>query len=401
MRVEDGSETDFEAELSEVLDRLLAHYRCSALGTSLSTLAEWVETDAVTCLWKRMSSPERCLPMVVVSERRGGGIPVDGDSLQRGLLGLATVAVCSDEASWQLGYHAWRLMCYDGQVRVYSPRLGHGDDESRHRSWSADEVEELSATDLIDLLRDECSRRIHYPQGRDALRIFSRVRMQIWRSRIMMGDQVDETLEELSRHVDAKNEEVKRETAARIRVENANDALRVKIDFLEKENRRLQLHQAHLRGDLTVTPEVIENVIPARQIQTVVDAVEAANNLQYVRVFDRVPRDCRHVSKAQARDFYGLLFDLDRCGLDRLDLRGQSEEDWMIDRGFKYAGGESPATMQEHGESRNFLDNQTGQRVEMKSHIRLGDLRVYLQWSPQESAWLVGYFGNHLRIASQ
>ena len=398
VKAEDDSDVDFESELLDVFERLLARYQCSTLGSPLSTHAEWVETDEVKPFWDSLASPDRCLPTVVVSELRGGGMPLDADALQQGLLGLATVAVCSDEASWQLGWHSWRLMCYDGQVRVYAPGLSPYDDQSRHRLWDSDEVAGLGAVSILNLLRDECSHRIHYPQGRDALRAFSRVRMRIWRARAI-GDDIETIFDELNAHISDKTAEAEREKARSWELENENNVLREKVSHLDKEIRRLSYLRSGEPSDQHIP--IDEAMIPVLQVKTVDEAVAASESLPYVRVFERVPKDCRRMTREQAQRFYEVLLDLNRCGPERVKLQGVTEADFMREQGVgNFTGSESQATMNQYGDMRLFSDDD-GCTVEMQPHISVGKkLRLHLLWSGEESRWLVGYYGPHLRIVS-
>ena len=103
VRVGDRVAGDFDDEVRNVMDTLLSRYRCTMLGTNLPPQADQVRTDQVASFWERLSSPERCLPVVIISEKRDGRIPLDSDTLQRDLIGLAGVACCTDEVAWMLG----------------------------------------------------------------------------------------------------------------------------------------------------------------------------------------------------------------------------------------------------------------------------------------------------------
>jgi len=184
----DESYTDgLDDDLRGIFESLLDRYRCVSLDGDLGLTPLHVDQEEVKTFWEGLSSQERCLPVVVVSERRGGGLPLDADALQGDLFGLARVAVCSDHAAWSLGWHSWRLMCYDGQVRLYAPNLSRDDDHLRHRSWGPEEVAGPAYDTFLQALRDECAQRIHYPKGRDALRVFSRVRWASWYRRLEDG----------------------------------------------------------------------------------------------------------------------------------------------------------------------------------------------------------------------
>ena len=403
VKVEDNVGGHFDAELQTVMNTLLSGYRCSILGTGLSQDADHVSADCVETIWERIASAERCLPIVMVTEKRGGGMPLDGDALQRDLLGLAQVVCCSDDAAWRLGWYSWRLLCYDGQVRVYSPGLSFDDDESRHRCWGFEDVSQLGDDIFLQLLRDECAQRIRYPAGRDALRVFSRVRGRVREQiRSKLSQENQQVYDEWAEEVAAKDAEIKRQETLNRQIEADNAKLIEQLEGFQRDNRslrwRLNLTENRLSQGYNA-PAVGGEENVRSSLRSVGDVLAVAKDLQYVRVFEEVGRDSGWISKGETQKFYDLLMSLDGCGAERADLRGASEESWMRDRGFRFAGRESPATMQEYGDLRRFRDDD-GMEVEMQPHLRVEDLRVYVRWSPQNFCWLVGYFGKHLPTAS-
>ena len=403
VRVGDWEAGNFDDEMHDVLTSLLSRYRCSALGMDLPERADRVEAGRVEPLWEILSSQERCLPVVVVSERRDGGMAVDCDALQLDLLGLGRVACCSDLAAWELGWHSWSLLCYDGQVRIYAPNLGQGDGDLRHRLWSFDEVSELGYQEFLQLLRDECTQRIYYPGGRDALRVFSRARgrarEQIRRSLSLENRRV---WDEWSEEVTANEAEIKRLRDRVQSVEGVNSRLEKQVGDLERKNRsmawRLRSVERSESGGYDA-PEVGEDDQVRARVRTVANVMDVVRNWPYVRVFDRVPRDSGWISVGEAQEFYEVLTALNGCGEERAAISGLSEHDWMRTQGLDFVGGESAATMTRYGDRRSFRDDD-GEIVEMQPHVSVGRLRVHLCWSSVESRWLVGYFGEHLPIVS-
>ena len=408
VRVENREAGHFDQEMREVFATLLSRYGCSVLGTRLSLDPVWVREDEVEYFWRRLSSPERCLPIVVVSETRSGGMPVDGKILQQDLIGLAEVACCPDRVAWMLGWHSWKLLCYAGQVRVYAPRLSVDDDETRHRVWSPGDVSALDYAEFLQSLRDECAQRIHYPDGRDALRVFSRVRRRV-RARMLSELRRDnheayQAFEELADDASTKDAEIKHWQDAHKSIQEENLWLRNQFDYWRSRARTLEgklssdpsrLSAGYAVAEVAATGETLATV------RTVADAVAMTESWQFVRVFERVAGDCAGMSVANAQLFYEELAKLEDCGLARsAGNLGMSEEDWMLGRGISFAAGESQATMNKFGSQRQFRDDN-GKEVEMQAHIRVGrSLRIHLLWSNAESRWLVGYFGPHLEIST-
>ena len=407
IKVENRDAGHFDAEFGEVMDTLLSQYRCSTLDKNLSSRATVVSVDQVDAFWERLTSPERCLPVVVVSEKRGGGIPVDVDTLQRDLMGLAEVAFCSDEAAWMLGWHSWKLLCYDGQLRIYSSALDAEDDEARHPAWSFQDVSQLEYDAFLQLLRDECSHRIYYPEGRDALRVFSRVRGRVREQRRATLSQENRQLfDEWAEEVAAKDAEIDRWKDAYRRLEEDNAELKAQVQRLGGANRHLEwrLYSADERLSAGYEAPVADGEeAPRARVRTVADVMAEAKSWPRVRVFEQAAKDCGPVNRTDAQRFYDVLSALNRCGEERAALSGSlgtSEEDWVRGQGLSFAGRESTATMNQHGTHRLFRDDD-GSIVEMQPHISVSrSLRVHVRWSEEETLWLVGYIGWHLPTAS-
>ena len=394
VRVENREAGHFDREMREVFATLLSRYGCSVLGTRLSSDPIWVREDEVESFWRRLSSPERCLPIVVVSEARSGGMPVDGNDLQQDLIGLAEVACCPDRSAWMLGWHSWKLLCYAGQVRVYAPRLSVDDDETRHRVWSPEDISALDYAAFLQSLRDECAQRIHYPDGRDALRVFSRVRGRLRaQMRRELSRENQQLYDEWDDDVKAKDDEIEY-------LQAAHESIQKEKSRLQETNWRLRIQLDHLRsaGYAITGGDATGDALSS--VRTVADVVAMTESWQFVRVFERVAGACAGMSVADARLFYEELRKLEDCGLERsAGNLGMSEEDWMFGRGIHFAAGESQATMNKFGSQRQFRDDN-GKEVEMQAHIRVRDLRIHLLWSNAESRWLVGYFGQHLETST-
>ncbi len=399
VKVADRDAGHFDDELSKVIDTLLGTYACSMLGLNLRTEHRDVNADEVGSFWDYLASVERCLPVVLVTPRRDDGVvAVDADDLQRDLLGLAEVVFCDDAAAWRLGWYSWPLVCYDGGVRIYSPGLSVEDDEIKHRLWSFDEVERFGYDAFAQILRDSCSYRIRYPQGRDALRMFSRVRGRVRRGRfVQISTEMSYWLDQYDEDIKAKNEEVQRERELRsdLETENArlgseNHRLRMRLDAIQQGTAGME------QVDYASSEKALDT------IRTVADAVAEATAFRFVKVFGAVVKSGKSMTAVDAKAFYNALAGLDECGRQMsVGSLGVSLESWMHSQGIDYASGESERTMKEYGKTRHFVDDD-GREWRMPEHIRIGrKRRMHLCWDTESGCWLVGYFGPHLRLAGQ
>ena len=391
VRVGNRTAGHFDDEIRKVMEILLSRYQCATLGTDLSQHADQVRMDQVGSFWNHISSPDRCLPIVMVSEKRSGGMPVDGDALQRDLIGLAEVACCTDDVAWTLGWYSWKLLCYDGQVRVYAPGLDIDDGELRHRSWTFEDMSSLEYHAFLQLLRDECVQRIYYPAGRDALRVFSRVRGRVREQiRAELSRENLQVYDEWAEELSAKDDDIKRwqETHRQLEVDNAR--LNEEVRRLKEDNWRLRGRWQSSEGRLTEgyrAPVVGGDEAQRPHLRTVNDVVEVVKEWQYVRVFEQVTKNCNWIPRDAALGFYDVLLSLNSSGKERATMLGSSEEDWMRARGIDFRGRETTTTMNQYGHRRCFQDDD-GSIVEMQPHVPVRDLRVHVCWSREESCWL-------------
>ena len=295
------------------------------------------------------------------------------------------------------------LLCYDGQVRIYAPHLGLGDGDLRHRSWSYDEATELGYQEFLQLLRDECTQRIYYPEGRDALRVFSRVRGHAREQmRMALSDENRRVWDEWDEEVKTKEAEIRRLQDRIQQVEVDNDRLERRVDYVERQNRilayQLRSNDRSASGGYDAPEAGGDDEVPLG-LRTVAQVVDAVQDWPHVRVFHRVRGECEWMSTGDAQRFYDVLVSLNVCGTERASIHGESlgsrEHDWVRERSIDFIGGESNATMSQYGHLRSFQDDD-GVSVEMQPHIRIGDWRVHLCWNQEESKWLVGYYGQHL-----
>ena len=193
-----------------------------------------------------------------------------------------------------MGKELWPLICYDGAVRIYAPGFHNEDNEFKHRSWKFHEMKDSDYGEFLELLRDECTRRIHYPQGRDALRVFSRVRGRIREDiRTAMSEENRQLWDEFDEDLANKEQEIER--------------LRVELESTRDENLRLRAKTMSMESALehlnsTLPPEgrpqegfrppsVGSGDSPQSPMQSIGEVVQWANeNLKYVRVFDKLRR---------------------------------------------------------------------------------------------------------------
>ena len=93
------------------------------------------------------------------------------------------------------------------------------------------------------MLRDECGRRIYYPDGSEALRVFSRVRGRV-RSQIRkeLSLENQQLFDEWSEEVSAKQDEIERLQETNQSLESENGRLRQELEERETKCNALMYH---------------------------------------------------------------------------------------------------------------------------------------------------------------
>ena len=190
--VEDAISPNMSAEPPGIVSDLLSKFRCSVDGRRLLVESRRVTSEEADSFIEVLLSPQRSLPLIVVSEDSSGCSAIDPDKLQRRLLGLASVYSYDHNVAWYTSKDLPRsLRCYDGAIRLYSPRCTVEDVPQQHPYWEPSDVARLSQERMLSILHDECMNRLPR-QGR---RVFARVRSAVNREERAFLEESVEMLE--------------------------------------------------------------------------------------------------------------------------------------------------------------------------------------------------------------
>ena len=396
---------------AEAVAVLCQDFQCQIGEHNLRLEAERHQTDAT--LIHAIHSPHRLIPLILISTEQAETHPLDPDHLQRQLLGLAQVTVLDHPTAWQFSSQMPRpLRCYDGAIRLYAPGCSENDVPQQHPYWLPDDAAKLGTHRFAQLLQDQCiNRQPHHPRRR----MFTEARDYIDRRYV---EDLEQKLQQSEQQGTDPWEELQFifETLLEEEPLDAN-VKRVATVFarrnkkLVEEKRQLEEEVARLRQTTRPAPNrqpaAAGNPPPAsipeavNQAQTLPglrflpNATETANS-PYTRQFDR-----------NADTFHRAFQALSQCAAARAQgPLGMPTADWLKQRGVEYAPGESEATMHRNrgrlADERAFHDPKTDQHIPMPAHLKLlgTQIRIHLSWSDPDSAWLIGYIGEHLPTAS-
>ena len=270
------------------------------------------------------------------------------------------------------------LRCYDGAIRLYAPGCSANDVPQQHPYWLPDDAAKLGPHRFARLLQDQCiNRQPHHPRRR----MFTETRDYIER-----------------RYVEDQSESCNNPNRT-APILGKNGSLPLRRYWMRQTTRPTPTGQpapaAAGNAPPASVPEAVNQAQTLPGLRFLPNAIETANS-PYTLQFDH-----------RANTFYRSFQALSQCAAARAQgPLGMPAADWIKRQGIEYAPNESDETMHRNrgrlaGE-RAFYDPKTSRAVPMPAHLKLfgPQIRIHLSWSDPESAWLIGYIGEHLPTAS-
>ncbi|NJK32405.1 MAG: hypothetical protein HC927_08340 [Deltaproteobacteria bacterium] len=344
-----------------------------------------------------ISSESRSLPLVVVSESERFVLhPNIAEEIAHDLSGLAIVAVVTDSAAWgvtnALGVD-WS--CYNGAIRLYWPLHAVSRTPFRHPLWT--------------------ERRLLYDVA-DTREAAKRIRRQFRRK--ILG------LSTLTMHRHPVFDEVERadrHRAVKTRREEAAD--QELLDLYEKENERLELELAELRGrvaglktDLANAEAMLkwaprdteDEVSPVYSMppESVAQAVEWAKRM-YAELLifgDDVPDGVKKLSEDagppdKILEYLGGLAKLAEAL--RSGPLAATHVQWLKTRNYA-ASNESDTIRKNRVEMQKRTWHDGHARREFDLHLKPNEatspdrcVRIYFDWDDEAKKVIVGWVGRH------
>lgn len=357
-----------------------------------------VDIDEVPELDTLMVSPERRLPILVVSELHGETLAGDlHERLSQDLCGLAHTVRLTTEASWELTRSRGReWSCYNGAVRLLWPFRSNSHDFRAHPLWTSDQM---------------LSRADNEVQARDRIRgvIAGRI---IEASTFVADDTVFRDFEttKVRRIADQARAAATDGGDMKALADSyaaENDALRTRADLLNKEiavlRDNVETLTIALRSTHAITPEDTNDAPP----QTVEEAVATARRELGDKVVIAVETDADiaglNVSAGPPDKILRYLRTLgDLADALASGALGQSVPIWLRDRGVDCSVDSDTAKTSKDGKRfrTRMID---GESVDCEFHAKPSEgvspdmcARIYFATGTTAPFVKIGYIGRHI-----
>lgn len=144
---------------------------CTSSGRPVPLGAIELKVGDFKEFWDFVSDEKRDVPIVYVSPRFDGSnnsiFAVEPESIVRSLGPSAFVYFSADEMFCREMRECLPSLAYgcsNGKVRVYAsrPNMKGGQDQGRHRFFSADEIEKMGAEEFVAMLRRALAQDVHF-----------------------------------------------------------------------------------------------------------------------------------------------------------------------------------------------------------------------------------------------
>lgn len=356
-----------------------------------------VDADDIDVLEALLSSPERRLPVIVVSELSGETLAGDlHERLTNDLCGLAHTVRLTSQAAWELTNRLGKeWSCYNGAVRLFWPFRSNAFDFRNHPLWTLDQIMSRAESEIAgrDYIRGVISGRVieasTYVADDAAFHDFEvkRVRRAADSVRTVAADDGD-----------------MQAIAASYAAEN--DLLRIRVDEQQKEIRDLRDNVEALLVSVYSSESVSAEAANETPPQTVAEAVTAARRELAGRVAIAVETDADvedlNPSAGPPDKILRYLRTLgDLADAFEAGPLGKSVPIWLRDHGVECSG--DSETMKSSKEGKRFRNRTVnGEPVECEYHAKPVEnvhpdmcARIYFAVSTEKPHIKVGYIGRH------
>jgi hypothetical protein len=410
----------FRLRRPNVVKTLLEQFDCSVGGRQVTTTAATVVAADVAGLVEDLRSPDRRLPVVLISREKYSDRPLlDPGMLADQLAGLAHVRVFTDKwASFRLtSLLGKQHSCFNGAVRLYWPVAKGGDEVRADRPFMPEEVRaeatlvserllrRLAAASAFRFVEMDVTKAVRASIEKAALAAQARARDKA------LADATGRS--ELEALVNGLMDDKAKalEDARKARYEA--DMLRLELADQNERIADLEADLKDVRRSIGVTIPVAPAVpagVPDEDVEpaTVVEALdEAARRFAArVTVLDTARRSAEESDFGRPTEVFHAIMAI----RDVADLYFASREadrpmgrwdDAFEERGVKYAAQESRATMNQFGAEREFMNDGVKRRIEKHLTVGGGDkkncLQIYFDADDPAGRFVVAYCGRHLR----
>jgi hypothetical protein len=382
---------------------LAQKYQCLRAGTRLLPMAQRFSTNNIPHLVASITSPDRRLPIILLTPGEEGRTLVSPNVLQERLLGLAEVVFLRDSFATAAFNTAVgdALHAFDGGVRILWPHATLKDHPFANPLYTPSRLAREGAATPREVERFLCRRM--YTVG-VTMSVDSAVITSAWQAAEKERREAalaQTTLKGLQTEVERQEQVIEGYKAA---LQERDD----RINFLEGE-----LSRAMRRAPAAETP--VDFGAALTEAKTAGEVVELAE-----QAFDRLiihPRALKESAGYKSRHLDDLWFALEVLN----DVAQQFRPDGSLGKPFaqacrdaaqkrgrklpKLAMSDSETNLTEFGDER--MVEFEGRPLQLAAHYTLGladpegCIHVFFEPFPQRGKILVGYVGPHLSYASE
>ena len=396
-------------------------------GQVLKTIGQ--DRDSYRALLYEIERPNRDAAIVLVSTTREGDYLIDPQALQRTLFGLAQVVqVLPNSDTWELAEVVGRRRsAFHGAVNVLSTPPESGN--VRTRLFLPDEIHDwgeewrrisqvlawVTGNTNLARLREHVQ-----PEG---VRLLS-TRRRMERLRTAAVDMKEAELREAL--IAASEEAVEQQERVFEEFVEADASLRHEKAWLEEElqNREHELWEQNVRnnalqdqlsaagtgGSVELDPEFWLNLILRKGEPTPLDCLDIIERCHGDKciVLDSARDSARKSRFINGRKLLDQLIRLVTTYHARLLAGGGDGEARHVFGRGEFAAKESETVMANPAMRRQRTFDYDGEQVEMFRHLKVGiaddptqTIRVHFHWDGTRRKIVIGYCGEHLRVASR
>lgn len=412
--------SSFRLRRPNLVRTLVDEFECSVAGRSVTAMAATVAASNVAGLVDDLRSPERRLPVVLISREPYSDRPLlDPAGIADQLAGLAHVRVFADKwASFRLtSLIGKQHSCFNGAVRLYWPVAKAGDDVRADRPFMPEEVRgeaalvperllrRLAAASAFRFVEMDVTKLVRASLEQAALAAQARAREKA------LADATDRS--ELEALVNGLMDDKAKALEDVRKTRDEADTLRLELVDQNERIAELEAELSDVRRSIGVTipaAPAAAAVVPDDDVEpaTVAEALEEAAQrfAGRVTVLDTAQRSAEESDFGRPTEVFHALMAI----RDVADLYFASREagrpmgrwdDAFEERGVKYAAQESRATMNQFGGERDFTNGGVKRRIE--KHLTLGGgdkkncLQIYFDADDAAGRFVIAYCGRHLR----
>lgn len=365
-----------------------------------------------------LMDPAREVPVVYISPicRRGASEPVKLPLVPQTLAdqvatnALVYYAQHSDANTEMRYYFDRRYQCCDGRVRIYMPRPDpeSGNDVSRHRFFTPEQVSKLGEEQILGILRRVLAQDVHFYETMFRLEDCRRkkeaesIQLRLEALRARSEETIQQTKEEMENTIKELDDVVRL-------AEQERDQIREELQEIRKEKYNLETRLGHYQSDAARVLDLeraLEGVYTISEYPAGPKAVCAyfetvfADRLAFSDEGLRSLDDCTTRDDILWEALYYMATTLHELyadgGMPQIDKEFQNRTGWELSRG------EGAMTRKDASLMKQYVTSYEGREIDTQAHIKNGRnesdpkfLRIYFGFDAVSQKLIIDQCGKH------